>query len=114
VNLDQGDWMTLQEEYDNDAVNVAPHMHEVVFEDDKMRVLKVTVKPEDKAAMHWHPRNINYVTGSGKLRFHTPDGSVADIELTDGQVTSSGESSHAVENIGGSIVSTIQVELKGL
>lgn len=106
--------MTIQEEHDNDAVNVAPHIHEVVFEDDKMRVLKVTVRPEDKADMHWHPRNINYITGSGKLRFHKSDGSVVDVELSEGQVTSAGESSHAVENIGDTTVSTIQVELKGL
>lgn len=106
--------MTIQEEHDNDAVNVAPHMHEVVFEDDKIRVLKVTVQPKDKADMHWHPRNINYITGSGRLRFHKPDGSVVDVELNEGQVTSSDESSHVVENIGDSTVSTIQVELKGL
>lgn len=106
--------MSIQEEHNNDAVNIAPHMHEVVFEDDKMRVLKVTVRPEDKAEMHWHPRNINYITGSGKLRFRKPDGSTADVELSEGQVTSAGESSHAVENMGNSTVSTIQVELKGL
>lgn len=104
--------MTIQEEHQNDAVNIAPHIHEVIFEDDKLRLLKVTVRPEDTAEMHWHPRNINYITGRGKLRFRKPDGSVVDVDLAEGQVTSSGESSHAVENIGETTVSTIQMELK--
>ena len=77
-----------------------------------MRVLKVVVKPGDKADMHWHPRNINYVTASGKLKFTKPDGSVAEVDLAEGRVTSSSESSHAVENIGSTTVETIQVELK--
>ncbi len=105
--------MNIQNEHLNDAVNIAPHIHKVVFEDDKMRVLKVTVKPGDKAEMHWHPRNINYITGAGKLKFTKPDGSIAEVDLTVDQVTSASESSHAVENIGDTTVETVQVELKG-
>lgn len=105
--------MNIKDEHSNDAVNIAPHIHEVAFEDDKVRVLKVTVKPGDKAEMHWHPRNINYITAAGKLKFTKPDGSVAEVDLVEGQVTSANESSHAVENIGDSTVETVQVELKG-
>jgi len=105
--------MTIQEEHLNDAVNIAPHIHSVVFEDDKIRVLKVTVKPGDKAAMHWHPRNMNYILASGKLRFEKPDGTSSDVKLKEGQTTSSPEeSSHAVTNIGDTTVETMQVELK--
>lgn len=95
-----------------DAVTVAPHIHEVIFEDDMMRVLKVVVRPGDRAEMHWHPHNMNYILGSGLLRFTKPDGSSVDVELTVGQVTSSGPSSHKVENVGTTTVETIQVELK--
>lgn len=96
-----------------DAVTIAPDLHEVIFENDKIRVLKVTVKPRDKAAMHWHPENINYILASGKLKFTKPDGTVAEVELTEGQVTSSPTaSSHEVENVGESEVQTIQVEMK--
>lgn len=105
--------MSIQDEHKDDAVNVAPHIHEVVFEDDKLRVLKVTVGPQAKAEMHWHPRNINYITKSGKLRFNKPDGTSIDVDLAEGQVTSADTSSHAVENIGDTTVETIQVELKG-
>lgn len=105
--------MKLQEEHKDDAVNVAPHIHEIVFEDDKLRVLKVIVEPGAKAEMHWHPHNINYITKGGKLHFNKPDGTSVDIDLVEGQVTSAGESEHAVENIGDTTVETVQVELKG-
>ena len=96
----------------DDAVTIAPHLHQVIFENDKIRVLKVIVRPGDKAAMHWHPENINYILKSGTLRFTKSDGSTADVELTEEQVTSSPESSHAVENTGATEVQTIQVEMK--
>jgi beta-alanine degradation protein BauB len=104
--------MSSISDHTDDAVTVAPHLHEVIFENDKMRVLKMTVKPGDKAEMHWHPENINYILKSGTLRFIKPDSSTVDVDLAEGQVTSSRESSHAVENIGNSEVQTVQVELK--
>jgi mannose-6-phosphate isomerase-like protein (cupin superfamily) len=105
--------MNIQEQHSDDAVNIAPHLHTIIFEDDKMRVLKVSVKPGAIAAMHWHPRNINYVLSGGLLRFGKTDGTTIDVDLTNGQVTSSPtEGSHAVENVGETLVETIQVELK--
>ncbi len=105
--------MTIQSDHPDDAVNVAPHLHIVIYEDAKVRVLKVIVNPGDHADMHWHPHNINYVTKGGTLRFTRQDGSSVDVELIEGQVTSSeDEVFHAVDNIGDSVVETIQVELK--
>jgi oxalate decarboxylase/phosphoglucose isomerase-like protein (cupin superfamily) len=104
--------MNISEEAANDAIKVAPDLHEVIFENDKLRVLKVRVKPGDVADMHWHPENINYILAGGKLRFTKPDGAVVEVELTEGQVTSSPAGSHAVENTGDTEVQTVQVELK--
>ena len=104
--------MDITSSHADDAVNIAPHLHQILFEDDKMRVLKVAVPPGETALMHWHPRNINYVLSGGTLQFSKPDGSSATVELQSGQVTSSGAASHAVENIGDSTVETVQVELK--
>jgi quercetin dioxygenase-like cupin family protein len=95
-----------------DAITIAPNLHKVIFENDKLRVLKVTVAPGAKAAMHWHPENINYILTPGKLRFAKPDGTSVEVDLAEGQVTNSGAGSHAVENISDSEVQTIQVELK--
>lgn len=96
----------------NDAVTTAPHMHKVVFENDKVRVLEVLVKPKDKAAMHGHPENIVYVIKPGLLRFTNQQGEIKDVNLETGQITSSGENFHEVENIGDTELFAIQVEFK--
>ena len=105
--------MSLQDEHSDDAINIAPDLHTVIYEDDKMRVLKVSVPAGATANMHWHPHNINYVLAGGTLKFNKPDGSEVSVDLTAGQVTSATtESQHAVENTGDTTVETIQVELK--
>ncbi len=104
--------MATQEESENDAIKIAPHLHAVIFENDKIRVLKVRVSPGDRAEMHWHPENMNYVLSAGKLRFTRADGSSVGVTLNEGQVTFSAAGSHVVENIGDSEVRTVQVEFK--
>lgn len=105
--------MSIQDDHKDDAVNIAPDLHTVIYEDDKMRILKVSVQQGAKAEMHWHPHNINYILSGGTLQFKKPDGTVVNVELQEGQITSATtESSHAVENTGNSTVETIQVELK--
>ena len=100
------------EEKKKDAVTIAPHVHKVIFENEKLRVLKVAIKPGEIAEMHWHPENINYVLSGGKLRFTKTDGKNVETILNEGQVTSSGSGSHVVENIGNTEVQTVQIELK--
>jgi quercetin dioxygenase-like cupin family protein len=105
--------MSLKDDHNDDAVNIAPDLHTVIYEDDKMRVLKVAVPQGASAEMHWHPHNINYILAGGTLEFTKPDGSVVNVDLNQGQVTSAtADSSHAVKNTGNTTVETIQVELK--
>ncbi len=96
----------------DDIVKIAPEQHEVLFENDQIRMLKVTVKPGDKVPMHTNPENVNYILQSGTLRFTKPDGSTQDIEITKGQVIPAPVGSHAVENIGNTEVQAVGVELK--
>ncbi|WP_242338355.1 MULTISPECIES: hypothetical protein [unclassified Anaeromyxobacter] len=96
----------------DDIVKISPEIHEVIFENDRIRVLKVTVKPGDRVAMHRNPENINYILKPGTLRLTSLDGSVVDVALTDGQVIPAPVGSHAVENVGGTVVQTICIELK--
>jgi len=62
--------------------------------------------------MHRNPENVNYILKPGTLRLTSTDGTVQDVELTEGQVTPAPVGSHAVENIGDTEVQTIGVELK--
>lgn len=96
----------------DDIVAIAPEQHKVIFENDTIRMLKVTVKPGEKVAMHTNPENVNYILKPGTLRLINPDGSAQDVELTEGQVIPAPVGTHAVENVGDSEVQTIGVELK--
>jgi len=96
----------------DDIVAIAPEQHKVIFENDTIRMLKVTVKPGEKVAMHTNPENVNYILKPGILRLINPDGSAQDLELTEGQVIPAPVGTHAVENVGDSEVQTIGVELK--
>ncbi|HLD63969.1 MAG TPA: hypothetical protein VI913_03700 [Candidatus Peribacteraceae bacterium] len=95
-----------------DAVSAAPEVHAVVFENETFRVLDVKVPRQAVTAMHSHPKNICYVLAGGTLRFTLPEGSIDDLQLKIGQVTSSNGGAHIVENIGSTEVHVIQVELK--
>ena len=97
----------------DDIVSIAPDIHKVLFENDQIRMLKVTVKPGDTVGMHTNPENVNYVLKPGTLRFTNPDGSTQDVTLTEGQVIPAPVGSHAVENIGGTEMQSICIELKG-
>ncbi len=96
----------------DDIVKISPNIHRVIFENGQIRVLKVTVKPGDTVPMHKNPENINYILKSGTLRLSSPDGSAVTVDLTEGQVLPAPVGSHAVENIGGTEVQTICIELK--
>ncbi|QQS23251.1 cupin domain-containing protein [bacterium] len=96
----------------NDAVSIAPHLHKVIHENDKVRILEVTVKPGDSAEMHTHPDNVITVLQGGSLEMASSDGTVKTIELITGTSFFSPASEHSVKNNSDSEVKVIQVELK--
>ncbi|MBI3632248.1 MAG: cupin domain-containing protein [Candidatus Vogelbacteria bacterium] len=100
------------ENLSNDAVSIAPHLHKVILENDKVRVLDVLVKPGDKAEMHTHPANVGIVTQAGTLNITFEDGTNKEVKLEKGAINFSGPNKHMVENKGTEEVRVIQVELK--
>ncbi len=41
-----------------DPLNVAPHMHDLAFENDRVRVLKSTIRNGETAPLHAHPDRV--------------------------------------------------------
>ena len=100
-------------EHVDDIVKISPDVHHVIFENDVIRVLEVTVKPGAKVPMHTNPSNVNYIVKPGTLRLIEPDGSTTDVNLAERQVIPAPVGRHAVENVGATEVRTICIELKG-
>jgi len=62
--------------------------------------------------MHSHPASVSYVLSDGKLRITLADGKTLDKEPKAGSATWSDAVTHAVENVGTSEFSQVQIELK--
>jgi len=95
-----------------DVVQVAGDSHKVILENAQVRVLAVTLKPGQKAPMHSHPANVSYVLSDGKLRVTMADGKSVDKEPKAGTASWSEATTHAVENIGTTDFTQVQIELK--
>lgn len=96
----------------NDAVTIAPHLHTIIFENEKVRVLKVTVPPGSHADLHSHPDNVVVVLEGGSFTSTNNVGEAKEVNLTAGTTFFSPASEHIVDNNGTQTVKVVQVELK--
>ncbi len=97
-----------------DATQAAPQNHKVLFENDEVRVLEVTVAPGTREPMHVHryPAVI-YVDSSTHMIEHLQDGTSRDLgERPPGVRWLPVAQGHAMENAGTVPLHAIRVELK--
>ena len=95
-----------------DPIKVSPQYYKVLLENAQVRVLAVKIKPGEKVPMHSHPASVSYVLSDGKLHITLADGKTVDKEPKAGSATWSDAVTHAVENVGTSEFSQVQIELK--
>ncbi len=86
--------------------------YKVEFENDQVRVLRITYGPGDKSVMHEHPATVAVMLSGGTQRMHYPDGTSKDFVSNDGDANWSGAVTHLPENIGDGRVELILVEFK--
>jgi len=95
-----------------DAVRVAPDIYKVLLENDRVRVLDVRMKPGGMSSMHSHPAYVIYSLANAKVKFTSPGGESAEVEIGAGQALWREAESHAVDNLGSTEVHVMLVELK--
>lgn len=93
-------------------MQVGADTHTVLLENSRVRVLAAHVPPGGKVPMHSHPANVIYFFGDATLRITLPDGSSRTVSIKAATAVSNGPLTHAIENIGTTEFSEIQVELK--
>jgi len=96
-------------------LKVAPKSATVVFENDAVRVIVVTMRKGQKIPMHSHNRGISYSLNAGKISSTREDGRSGVIRVKKGDVgwsDADGLETHTVENLGG-VLRELAVELKG-
>ncbi len=98
-----------------DAVQSQPQNYRVAFENDKLRVLEYNGRPGMGVCgdgMHSHPAHLTVLLSTGKVRIKTPDGKVEVHSDPVGAVFWGNAETHEVENISGSNIRSLLVELK--
>ena len=96
-----------------DAVKVDSKHYKVEFENDQVRVLRITYGPHEKSVMHEHPANVAVFLTDGKATFTLPDGKTQDVPIKAGTTQWDGGGKHLPENTGDKPFELVVVELKG-
>jgi quercetin dioxygenase-like cupin family protein len=95
-----------------DPVVVDSAHYKVEFENDDVRVLRITYGPNEKSVMHSHPAGVAVFLSDFEGRFTLPDGQTMDREGEAGEVIWGEAGPHLPENTGDQPFELILVELK--
>lgn len=103
-----------------DAVVAAPQNHKVVLENDRVRVLEVTVRPGEKEPLHMHRMpSVMYVMAEDNIRDYDADGKLLYDSRTDKAppktpytIWMEPQAPHRVENLSKKPLRLLRVELK--
>ena len=96
-----------------DPVKVDAKHYKVEFENDQVRVLRITYGPHEKSVMHEHPNAVAVFLTNGDGKFTFPDGKTRDMAMKAGSSMWTPAGPHLPENTGDKPFELILVELKG-
>jgi uncharacterized RmlC-like cupin family protein len=96
-----------------DPVKVDPGHYKVEFENDQVRVLRVTIGAGESAPMHEHVLNrvVTYLTNQS-FRVTSAEGKADSVRHTAGDVSWGGPAKHKEENLSDKPFEAVVVELK--
>ncbi len=96
-----------------DPTEVDSGHYQVVFENDEVRVVRITYAPGEESVMHYHPDGVAVFFTDQKVQFTMPDDTTQVVEATAGDAAWIPGGHHLPENIGDEPLELILVELKG-
>ena len=86
--------------------------YKVEFENDKVRVLRITYGPKEKSVMHEHPDAVAVFLTEGNTKMTLPDGKTISNPTKAGSAMFTPAGKHQPENLGDKPFELILVELK--
>ncbi|MEU9046562.1 MULTISPECIES: cupin domain-containing protein [unclassified Kitasatospora] len=95
-----------------DAVQVAPDVYKILFENDRVRLLEARLQPGATSAMHHHRDNLVYNLADGKVTFTDESGETVEVSLAAGETMWSPAVDHSTHNTGSTEVRSLLFELK--
>jgi quercetin dioxygenase-like cupin family protein len=95
-----------------DAAKVDPKHYKVEFENDQVRVLRITYGPGEKSVMHSHPEGVVVFLSDGGGKFTYQDEKTEEMNFKSGVVIWTEATTHQPENTGDEPFEVIQIEMK--
>jgi quercetin dioxygenase-like cupin family protein len=95
-----------------DPVKVDAKHYKVVFENDQVRVLRITYGPGEKSVMHDHPASVAVFLTDHHVKFTYSDGKTEESHPKPGESSWTPAGKHLPENISDKPFELILVELK--
>jgi quercetin dioxygenase-like cupin family protein len=95
-----------------DPVQVDSKHYKVVFENDQVRVLRITYGPHEKSVMHDHPNAVAIYLTDQNVKFTSPDGKTQTLPGKTGETIWTPAGKHLPENLSDKSMELILVELK--
>ncbi len=87
--------------------------YKVEFENEQVRVVRITYGPGEKSVMHEHPDGVEVFLTDQNVKFTYPDGKTEEITAKAGETNwAPGVKQHLPENIGDEPLELILVEMK--
>jgi quercetin dioxygenase-like cupin family protein len=84
----------------------------VLLDNHRVRVLELRLPPGEGEPMHSHPEYLVYVLSPATMRMTAADGSTKVVELRAGEVSFGPPTTHSGENVGGTTLQELIIELK--
>ena len=95
-----------------DSVKADPKHYKVEFENNKVRIVRISYGPHEKSVMHSHPAGAIVSLTSQRVRFNFPNGTSQEVQMKSGQVLWMDATAHLPENLDDSSLEVIYVEVK--
>lgn len=96
-----------------DPVTVDAAHYKVQFENDQVRVLRITYGPNEKSVMHYHPAGVVVFLTDATVQFTLPDGQSIRDSGKAGETRWADAGNHLPQNLSNQRMEVILVEFKG-
>jgi quercetin dioxygenase-like cupin family protein len=95
-----------------DPTQVDAKHYRVTFENDQVRILRISYGPHEKSVMHEHPNSIAVFLTDGRIKFTLPDGKSEERDVKAGQSVWNIAGKHQPENLGDRPFEVVLIEMK--
>lgn len=94
------------------AVTAYPDHYQVEFENDQVRVIRISYDPGESTGMHDHGAGVVVNLTDMGVRFTLPDGTTQQDTTPAGTAVWSDAGTHSAENVSGRTIEAVYIELK--